>query len=160
MTSAETVLITSKTLLTLTLQPLRDRLFSRLPIDQRSVDDTTSFRLNQQSIVNQSPISRRLVGDHLATTKTSSRPKSVAARLLCMFKRQLANYSSWRYSAAGWQLVGDWSPTSAKPFCDLCNLSTILTFLNREAVVERLQRQCEQGFTHSVVSDRFNGEGK
>ena len=37
--------------------------------------------------------------------------------------------------------------TSAKPFCDLCNRSTILSFLSHEAVAERLQRQCEQGFS-------------
>ena len=33
-----------------------------------------------------------------------------------------------------------------KYFCDLCNLSTILTFLSRESVAKLLQRLFEQGF--------------
>ena len=133
MTFSKTVFITLKPLLKLTLQPLRDRFTTKYnfqdyvgtncslnadwsaigrrpvgdksPIGQRSVGDKTSFRFNRRSIANQSPIIRRTVGDHLATTETLSRPKSVAALLLCMFKRNSATDLRWRYSPTGRPLL-------------------------------------------------------
>ena len=147
---AETVLTTQKPLLTQTLQPLRDRFATEkdyLETNWSLVADWTSRRqvadwlavsrwqvaISFKSAISRQPVSnksnRRLVGDRLATTETSLRPKSVAARLLCMFKRQLATDSGWTYSAAGRRSIGDWLPTSAKPFCDLATCPRFQLFL-------------------------------
>ena len=93
-----------------------------------------------------------LIGGHLSTSR---RDQNQSRPVFCACSKdssRLIRVGDTR------PLVSDQSPTSAKPFCDLCNVSAILTFLSREAVAERLQRQCEQGFTYSVVSYRFNGE--
>ena len=66
-----------------------------------------------------SPINRRLVGDHLATYATSSRSNSVAASLLCMFKRQLATDFNRR-------LVGDFKKTFSRPLQPLRDFCFIL----------------------------------
>ena len=78
-----------------------------------------------------SPIDPRLVGDHLATYATSSRSNSVAASLLCMFKRQLATDFNRR-------LVGDLKKTSPRPLQPLCDFSFFL-------VGNQLQTGCRVG---------------
>ena len=75
--------------------------------------------------------SRRLVGNHLATYATSSRSNSVAASLLCMFKRQLATDFNRR-------LVGDLKETFPRPLQPLRDFGFFL-------VANQLQTGCRVG---------------
>ena len=78
------------------------------PTIRRLVAERSQRNLSRQLVADQSLTSRRLVGDHLATFATSSRSNSVAASLLCMFKRQLATDFNRR-------LVGDFKKTFPRP---------------------------------------------
>ena len=87
--------------------------------------------LRRRLVADQSPTSRRLVGNHLATYATPSRSNSVAASLLCMFKRQLATDFNRR-------LVGDLKKTFPRPLQPLCDFSFFL-------VANQLQTGCRVG---------------
>ena len=102
-------------------QPVGDK----STIGQRSVGDKTSFLFNRRSIANQSVTIRRPLDDYrnLVSTKISRGPSFVHFQMILV--------------GDTWRLVGDF-----KPFGNLYNLLVILTFLSREVVAERLQRQC------------------
>ena len=127
--------------------PISRRIISdQSPINRRTVADQTrnSRRLiadrSQQGCLisepkcwwNQSATDRWLVGDCSATSKTiatSLRSESVAASLLCMFKRLAATNFVRRP-------ISDLVATIIKLHCDFCNLSAIVIFL----VAERSRR--------------------
>ena len=119
----------------MTLKPIRD---------QSPTSDWSQPNLNRRLVADRSPISRRLVGDYLATNATSSRSNSVAASLLCMFKRQLATDFNRR-------LVGDFKKTFPRPLQPLRDFSFFL-------VANQLQIGCRVGvstplaLTYMVIS--------
>ena len=100
-------------------------------IGRRLIGDWSQRNLSRRLVADQSLTSRRLVGDHLATYATSSRSNSVAASLLCMFKRQLATDFNRR-------LVGDFKKTFPRPLQPLRDFSCFL-------VVNQLQTGCKVG---------------
>ena len=110
----------------MTLKPICDRSPSRRLVAVRS-----QRNLSRRLVADQSPTSRRLLGDHLATYATSSRSNSVAASLLCMFKRQLATDFNRR-------LVGDFKKTFPRPLQPLRDFSFFL-------VANQLQTGCRVG---------------
>ena len=81
----------------------------RSPTSRRLVADRSQRYFSRRLVADQSATGRRLVSDHLATYATSSRSNSVAASLLCMFKRQLATDFNRR-------LVGDFKKTLSATF--------------------------------------------
>ena len=103
----------------------------RSPTSRRLVTDRLQRNLSRRLVADQSPTSRRLVGNHLATYATSSRSNSVAASLLCMFKRQLATDFNRR-------LVGDLKKTFPRPLQPLRDFSFFL-------VANQLQTGCRVG---------------
>ena len=121
----------------------------RSPTSRRLVTDSSQRYFSRCLVADTLVTGRRLLGDHLATYATSSRSNSVAASLLCMFKRQLATDFNWlatsrkpfrdlcNRSAIS---VLFWSRTSRKPFRDLCNRSAISVLFwsrtSREQVAE------------------------
>ena len=92
----------------------------------------------RRSVANQSATCRQPVGDHqkpfydrfgrrevsVAATKTSLRPNRPCNRL---------------------QPVGDWSPTSLQP---PCNLPATTGHFGHKEVADRLQAMCDRGFSH------------
>ena len=110
-----------------TLKPIRDQ----SPTSRRLVADRSQRNLSRRLVADQSLTSRRLVGDHLATYATSSRSNSVAASLLCMFKRQLATDFNRR-------LVSDFKKTFPRPLQPLRDFSFFL-------VANWLQTGCRVG---------------
>ena len=111
----------------MTFKPIRDQ----SPTSRRLVTDRLQRNLSRRLVADQSPTSRRLVGNHLATYATSSRSNSVAASLLCMFKRQLATDFNRR-------LVGDLKKTFPRPLQPLRDFSFFL-------VANQLQTGCRVG---------------
>ena len=103
----------------------------RSATSRRLVTDRLQRNLSRRLVADQSPTSRRLVGNHLATYATSSRSNSVAASLLCMFKRQLATDFNRR-------LVGDKKKTFPRPLQPLRDFSFFL-------VANQLQTGCRVG---------------
>ena len=103
----------------------------RSPTGRRSVADRSQRNLSRRLVADQSLTSRRLVGNHLATYATPSRSNSVAASLLCMYKRQLATDFNRR-------LVGDLKKTFPRSLQPLCDFSFFL-------VANRLQTGCRVG---------------
>ena len=97
----------------------------------RLVADWSQRNLSRRLVADQSLTSRRLVGDHLATYATSLQSNSVAASLLCMFKRQLATDFNRR-------LVGDFKKTFPRPLQPLRGFSFFL-------VANQLQTGCRVG---------------
>ena len=95
----------------------------------------------RRSVANQSATCRQPVGDHqkpfydrfgrrevsLAATKTSLRSNRPCNRL---------------------QPVGDWSPTSLQP---PCNLPATTRNFGRKEVADRLQAMCDRGFTQKFL---------
>ena len=118
----------------MTLKPIRNQSPTsrdRSPTSRRLVAERSHQNLSQRLVADQSLTSRRLVGDHLATYATSSRSNSVAASLLCMFKRQLATDFNRR-------LVGDFKKTFPRPLQLLRDFSFFL-------VANQLQTGCRVG---------------
>ena len=103
----------------------------RSPTSRRFVADRSQRILSRRLVAAQSLTSQRLVGDHLATYATSSRSNSVAASLLCMFKRQLATDFNRR-------LVGYFKKTFPRPLQPLRDFSCFL-------VANQLQTGCKVG---------------
>ena len=110
-----------------TLKPI----CNRSPTSRRSVADRSQRNLSRRLVADQSPTSRRLLGDHLATYATSSRSNSVAGSLLCMFKRQLTTDFNRR-------LVGDFKKTFPRPLQPLRDFCFFL-------VANQLQTGCRVG---------------
>ena len=106
----------------------------RSPTSRRLVADRSQRYFSQRLVADRSAIGRRLVGDHLATYATSSRSNSVAASLLCMFKRQPATDFNRR-------LVGNFK----NHFRDLCNRSAISVFV---LVANQSRTGCRDAFTY------------
>ena len=117
----------------MTFKPIRDQ----SPTSRRLITDRLQRNLSRRLVADQSPTNRRLVGNHLATYATSSRSKSVAASLLCMFKRQLATDFYWR-------LVGDLKKTFPRPLQPLRDFSFFL-------VANQLQTGCRVGVSTPLV---------
>ena len=115
----------------------------RSPTSRRLVTDRLQRNLSRRLVADQSPTSRRLVGNHLATYATSSRSNSVAASLLCMFKRQLATDFNWR-------LVGDLKKTFSRPLQPLRDFNFFL-------VANQLQTGCRVGVSTPLrrLENRF-----
>ena len=103
---------------------------------------STTAATGRRSVANQSATSRQLVGDHqqpfydrfgrrevlLAATKTSLRPNRPCNHL---------------------QPVGDQSPTSLQP---PCNLPATTRNLGRKEVADRLQAMCDRGLMGKQVA--------
>ena len=122
-----------------------DRLVGdRSPNSRQLVVDSSKRYFSRRLIADQSAISRRQVGDHLATYATSSRSNSVAASLLCMFKRQLATDFNRR-------LVGDFKKTFPRLLQPLRNFS----FFGCEPVANRLQSRCKHALSKLVLGIAF-----
>ena len=123
----------------MTLKPIRDQsAIGRRLVGDRSPIDRSEF-LSRRLVADQSLTSRRLVGNHLATYATPSRSNSVAASLLCMFKRQLATDFNRR-------LVGDLKKTFPRPLQPLCDFSFFL-------VANQLQTGCRVGVSTPLVEE-------
>ena len=107
---------------------------------------STTAATGRRSVANQSATSRQPVGDHqqpfydrfgrrevlLAATKTSLRPNRPCNHL---------------------QPVGDQSPTSLQP---PCNLPATTQNFDRKEVADRLQAMCDRGFTGPLCGE-FTG---
>ena len=108
------------------------------PTSRRLVADRSQQNLSRRLVADQSLTSRRLVGDHLATYATFSRSISVAASLLCMFKRQLATDFNRR-------LVGDFKKTFPRPLQPLRDFSFF-------QVANQLQTGCRVGVSTPLTN--------
>ena len=107
---------------------------------RRLVADRSQRYFSRRLVADQSATGRRLVGDHLATYATSSRSNSVAASLLCMFKRQLATPDFNR------RLVGDFKKTFPRPLQPLRDFCFILV---ANPVSNRLQSRCKHALRNT-----------
>ena len=127
-------------------KPIRDQsqlVGDRSPTSRRLVTDRLQRNMSRRLVADQSPTSRRLVGNHLATYATSSRSNSVAASLLCMFKRQLATDFNRR-------LVGNFKKTFLRPLQPLRDFRFFL-------VANQLQTGCRVGVSTPLVIDTTYG---
>ena len=122
----------------MTLKPIRDQ----SPTSRRLVADRSQRNLSRRLVADQSLTSRRLVGGYLASYATPSRLNSVAASLLCMFKRQLATDFNRR-------LVCDFKKTFPQPLQQLRDFSF---FSSREPVANRLQSRYKHAFSSNFTA--------
>ena len=113
----------------------------RSPTSRRLVADRSQRYFSRRLVADQSATGRRLVGDHLATYATSSRSNSVAASLLCMFKRQLATDFNRR-------LVGDFKKTFPRPLQPLRDFCFIL-------VANQSRTGCRVGVSRGIVLSKW-----
>ena len=99
---------------------------------------STTASTGRRSVVNQSATSRQLVGDHQKPfyDRIGRREVSLAATKTSLLPNRSCNLL---------QPVGDQSPTSLQP---PCNLPATIRNFGRKETADRLQAMCNRGFTY------------